>query len=163
MNDRFYQALCCAIKAYDGQYDNNGAHYYDRSDALYYGKNGVPYILHPLHVSTLVETEEDKIVALFHDIVECTEYTLDDIEAWGFGDLKDAVDCITQRKNIESYAEYIERVCSNPISLKVKIAYMRHYSDLSQLNTITEKDKKMHEKYCQWLPILESRLALHNL
>ena len=33
-----------------------------------FDKAGVPYILHPLHVALQMETEDEKIVALLHDI-----------------------------------------------------------------------------------------------
>ncbi len=39
-------------------------------------KNGLPYILHPLHVMATVKTVDEKIVAVLHDVVEDTPVTL---------------------------------------------------------------------------------------
>lgn len=53
-------------------------------------RSGVPYILHPIAVATIVSQEiglgsTSICAALLHDVVEDTEYTLDDIKAI-FGD-----------------------------------------------------------------------------
>ena len=39
-------------------------------------KGGMPYIYHPFHLAEQMNTEETVIVALLHDVVEDTAYTL---------------------------------------------------------------------------------------
>ena len=42
-------------------------------------KAGEPYILHPLRLMMSVDKDDEKIVAVMHDIVEDTDITLDDL------------------------------------------------------------------------------------
>lgn len=46
-------------------------------------KAGMPYILHPLRVMFAVNTLEQKIAAILHDIIEDTHITLMDLENAG--------------------------------------------------------------------------------
>ena len=48
-------------------------------------KSGMPYVFHPFHVAEQMTAEATTIVALLHDVVEDTDYTLEDIAAEGFG------------------------------------------------------------------------------
>jgi len=137
--DMFIKALSYAIKAHDSQYD----------------KAGEPYILHPLGVSELVEHEDEKVLAILHDIVEDTDFTLENVEAWGFGHLTDALDCLTRRKN-ETYAEFIRRILPNPLAVTVKIADMKH--NISRINNLPEHERGLTDRYNKWLPVLEKQL-----
>jgi len=66
-------------------------------------KGGNPYILHPLRIMLRASTEEERITALLHDIVEDTPLTLDDIKREGFDDkIVEAIDCLTRRQG-ETY------------------------------------------------------------
>ena len=47
-------------------------------------KSGIPYVFHPFHLAEQMETEETTIVALLHDVVEDTDYTLADLTEMGF-------------------------------------------------------------------------------
>ena len=47
-------------------------------------KGGNPYILHPIRVMERCETELEKITAVLHDVVEDSEYTLEDLRKKGF-------------------------------------------------------------------------------
>ncbi len=130
MNNKEYEALCLAVRAHDGQYD----------------KGGSPYILHPLAVMNLLSNENERILALLHDTVEDTDVTNEEVRE-GFGDvIADALDCLTHRKN-ETYEEYIDRVASNPLSVDVKLADLRHNMDLSRIPDPTEKDWERIRKY----------------
>ena len=46
----------------------------------------MPYVFHPFHLAEQMQDENTTIVALLHDVVEDTDYTLDDLRAMGFGD-----------------------------------------------------------------------------
>lgn len=111
------------------------------------GKAGVPYINHPLTVASLVDTEEEKIVALLHDTIEDTNITEQDLIDYGFpNEIVEAVKLLTHNKNVP-YMDYVAKIKDNELARKVKIADLTHNSDLSRLKEITEKDKKRYEKY----------------
>ena len=44
-----------------------------------YDKSGLPYITHPLHVAESMESEDECVVALLHDVLEDTDYTVKDL------------------------------------------------------------------------------------
>ena len=110
-------------------------------------KGGTPYILHPLAVMNRVETINEKIVAVLHDVVEDTEILLEDLRSYGFQEeIINAVDGLTRRVD-EPYDEFIDRVKNNSISRIVKLADIQENMDLSRLRDITDEDYKRNEKY----------------
>ncbi len=118
-------------------------------------KSGQPYFLHPVFVALNVETIEQKITALLHDVVEDTDITLVDLKNAGFSDeIVEAVGVMT--KTDESYDEYIKKVKTNTIAKAVKIADLRHNSDLTRFKEVTERDLKRVEKYKKALEYLSS-------
>lgn len=125
-------------------------------------KNSVPYILHPLTVMSFVSGDDEKIVAVLHDVVEDTDLTLDDLKEFGFDDvIVDAVDAVTKRKG-EDYFDYIARVKENPIAIEVKLADLKHNSDPSRFTW--DDPKKWYDnnvKYAEAQNILLSRKR-HN-
>ena len=111
-------------------------------------QGGHPYILHLEEVARLVKTEEEKVVALLHDIVEDTSVTLDDIYKTFGKVIGDAVDAMTKREGVEPFLGYLKRVQANPIARNVKIADMIHNSDLTRLPfPPREEDLQREEKY----------------
>ncbi len=112
-------------------------------------KSGLPYIFHPFHLAEQMKSEETVIVALLHDVVEDTEYTLQDIAGMGFSQqVLDALALMTHEKAVP-YMDYVERLKENPIAKTVKLADLRHNSDLSRLDTVDEKTLARIEKYKQ--------------
>ena len=47
-------------------------------------KSGMPYVFHPFHLAEQMQDEDSTIVALLHDVVEDTDYTLADLREMGF-------------------------------------------------------------------------------
>ena len=110
-------------------------------------KAGKPYIEHPLRVMNQVESEEEKIVAVLHDIVEDTEISLDDLRSEGFSEeVVSAVECLTKQDG-ENYDSYIERISFNPLAVKIKLADLEDNRDLTRLPEVTDKDLERIEKY----------------
>ena len=110
-------------------------------------KSGIPYVFHPIHLAEQMESEETAIVALLHDVVEDTEYTLQDIAAMGFPqEALEALALMTHDKAVP-YMDYVARLKGNPIARTVKLADLRHNSDLSRLDTVDEKALARIEKY----------------
>lgn len=89
-------------------------------------KLGVAYIEHPLGVMALVQTRDEKTVAVLHDVVEDSAVTLDDLRAAGFAEpLVRAVDALTKRPG-EPLTESMARVVVDPLALIVKHADLAH-------------------------------------
>ena len=110
-------------------------------------KSGMPYVFHPFHLAEQMETVETVVVALLHDIVEDTDYTIDDLKNMGFPNtVTDAIALMTHDANTE-YMDYVARIKNNPIAKAVKLADLRHNSDTTRLDDVTEKDLKRVEKY----------------
>lgn len=120
-------------------------------------KSGMPYVYHPFHLAEQMKTEETVIVALLHDVVEDTDYTLDDIRAMGFPDsVIEALALMTHDKSVP-YMDYVAKIKSNPVAKAVKLADLKHNSDLSRLDVVDEKARERVEKYKTAITILEEK------
>ena len=86
-------------------------------------KGGEPYILHPLRVMLEMDTHEEMMVAIMHDVLEDNKhYTIEGLRARGFSErILQAVMALTRMKE-ESYQEFIARACRDPLARKVKAA-----------------------------------------
>ncbi len=117
-------------------------------------KSGAPYIKHPLRIMDSMDTVEEKIVAVLHDAVKDSDLSLTSLVELGFSkEIVAAIDAITKRPQ-EDYEVYLNRVISNAIALKVKIADMLDNMDMSRIRQPTEKDYKRLKKYQETLPRL---------
>ena len=116
-------------------------------------KSGVPYIYHPNHVAEQMDTENECIIALLHDVVEDTNVTFKQLEEVFSKEIIDILKLLTREENIE-YDEYIKRIKNNSIACKVKIADLTHNLDKTRLDFVTEVDVKRNEKYKKALQIL---------
>ncbi len=118
-------------------------------------KSGMPYVFHPFHLAECMTDEYTTTVALLHDVVEDTDYTLSDLKDMGFPEkVTDALALLTHDKSVP-YMEYVERIKQNPIAREVKLADLTHNSDLSRLDTVDEKALKRVEKYKKAMEILK--------
>jgi (p)ppGpp synthase/HD superfamily hydrolase len=110
-------------------------------------KAKAPYILHPLRVMLGVETLEEKMAAVLHDVVEDTDVTLADLAAEGFSPaVVRAVDALTRRKG-EDYMDFVRRAGADPVARRVKLADLADNMDLSRLPNPGEADNVRLEKY----------------
>ena len=117
-------------------------------------KSGMPYVFHPFHLAEQMQTEETTIVALLHDVVEDTDYTLEDLAAMGFDPVViEALTLLTHDENV-SYMDYVQTIKDNPVAKEVKLADLQHNSDLSRLDTVDEKALARREKYLKALALL---------
>lgn len=120
-------------------------------------KSGLPYVFHPFTVAFNMEDEETCIVALLHDIVEDTPCTIEELEGCGFSnEVIEAIKCMTHDDSLE-YFEYVKKLSENEIASKVKIADLKHNSDKTRLDVITEKDEERYLKYKRALDFLENK------
>ena len=132
------RAILFAFDAHRGQYD----------------KSGLPYIAHPLHVAESMETEDECVVALLHDVLEDTDITIEDLTRIGISDRQIAALKLLCHDDSVSYLEYVQAIRVDQIARKVKLADLHHNSDLTRLNVITTQDIERVEKYKQAIEIL---------
>ena len=119
-------------------------------------KAGEDYIKHPEKVASFVKTDEEKAVAYLHDVIEDTELTLENLYEYDFSkEVIEAVDIITKKRG-EDYQSYLNSVKKNKLARAVKLADLRHNSDLTRLAKVTEKDIKRKEKYQKAIDFLNS-------
>lgn len=117
-------------------------------------KAGLPYIAHPLHLAEQMPDEISTTVALLHDVVEDTSLSLDDLKQLGFPpSVLTPLQLLTHAPGIP-YMDYIRNISQDPVARKVKLADLKHNSDLSRLDVITDKDRARVEKYMRAIEIL---------
>lgn len=111
--------------------------------------SGLPYMLHPYHVAEQMDDEDSTVVALLHDVVEDTDYSLKRLKEYGFTEEQiTALELLTHDLSIP-YEEYIKKVAENPLAAKVKLKDLEHNMDLSRLNKVRPVDLERVEKYQQ--------------
>ena len=120
-------------------------------------KAGADYILHPFRVSQLVKGGPTEItIALLHDVVEDTDTTLEDLRYEGFPEnVVNGVDAVTRRPE-ESRDIYLIRVKNNPSARLVKLADLKHNSDLSRIPDPKTKDRERVQNYQKEIAFLKS-------
>lgn len=102
-------------------------------------KNGMPYIYHPIHLAEQMSDELTTCVALLHDVIEDTDMTFEQLEAAGFGaEIIAALRLMTHDEDVP-YMDYVAEIKKNAIATKVKLADLKHNSDLSRLDYVDEK------------------------
>lgn len=187
------QAIELATKAHEGQWRNpepldHSKYFYILNDypdyenqGFFINENGFkisindtewviqkPYITHPLAVMDMMNTDEEKIVAILHDVIEDTEATLhsninlywimfEDTKYLLNGYVWAALYCTTQPNDnwdkfkekgcYQSYAGYIHNLATNKLATKVKIADIVH-------NLSGNPSDHAKQKYLKAIPIL---------
>ena len=123
------QQIC--QEAHDGQVD----------------KAGKPYYLHPFAVADMCETEEEKVVAYLHDVLEDSEYDEMYLRMCGFSEkVVEAVKTLTKDLD-EDYMQYIDRISQNKLATSVKLADLSHNMDIDRIDHPVEADYARVEKY----------------
>jgi len=140
------RAVCIMLEAHAGQVD----------------KGGVSYVNHPIYVALQMSTEDEKIVALLHDVVEDSDlFTIEYLRS-EFGDtIVDAVDALTKRVN-EPYVEYLERVKSNELARRVKVEDIKHNLDIFRIPEPSRYPESQKKKYRAALEHLTEGGAEHH-
>jgi hypothetical protein len=126
------RAIAIAAEAHAGQVD----------------KAGAVYVLHPLRMMLGLASNDERIVAVLHDVCEdCPGWTFDRLRQEGFAEhIIAALDSVTKRDG-EDYEAFVLRAASNPIGRRVKLADLRDNSDLARIAMPTPHDLERVEKY----------------
>lgn len=118
-------------------------------------KSGLPYVFHPFHLAEEMQDEQSTVAALLHDVAEDTDLSLEEIYEYGFGEeVMVALALLTHGDGVP-YMEYVAAIKQNPIARAVKLADLKHNSDLSRLDEISPKALERREKYLQAIALLE--------
>lgn len=118
-------------------------------------KSGLPYVFHPFHLAEQMTDELSTVAALLHDVVEDTPYTLADLREMGFPEeVLDALALLTHDDDTP-YLDYVARLKENPIARAVKLADLRHNSDLTRLDFVDARALERVEKYRRAMELLE--------
>ena len=127
-------------------------HHRDQTD-----KAGRPYFLHTLKVMHYLRSDDDELnaIAVLHDIVEDTPVTYHLLVGYGMSDrVIDGVRAMTKQPG-QTPEEYLAQILANPDAIRVKMADLRHNSDIRRLKGVTEKDIKRIEKYNKMYEVLK--------
>ena len=127
------KAIEIAVTAHAGQLD----------------KGGQPYILHPLWVMNKVRHlgEDTMIVAVLHDVVEDTPWTLELLREEGFnGTIITALQYLTKDPEVP-YDSYINSISTHTIATAVKLRDLEHNSKITRLKGLRKKDFERLAKY----------------
>lgn len=126
-------AILLAVQSHAGQYD----------------KAGQPYALHALKVLHYTKSDDEELqcIAVLHDVVEDCDVSWEDLIAAGMSDrVIRGVMALTKQRG-QSYAEYKALVFTNADAMRVKLADLRHNSDIRRLKGISERDKERILRY----------------
>lgn len=134
-----HKSLALATEAHQGQFD----------------KLGVPYIKHPEAVAFVLTLSpafhffdsEDKVTALsaayLHDVVEDTDYSLNDLLALGFNEsIVDAVSLLTFDNKKHTREEYYNSILRSPVARAVKVADLIHNNYHSRVVNLSEEQQE---------------------
>lgn len=142
--DLLASALKLMVNAHSGQFD----------------KGGNPYSLHPLKVMHYLKSDDEELmcIALLHDTIEDTNTTYEDLKNVGMTSrIIDAVRMLTKQRG-QTYSEYKECVFSNQDAMLVKLADLRHNTDIRRLKGVTDKDIARVAKYHLFYTEIQGKL-----
>ena len=114
-------------------------------------KGGEPYIFHLIEVERSVRNYPVYVraAALLHDIIEDTSINENDLITYGFYfNTVNLVKILTKRTDI-SYDDYIKHISLNKEATVIKLADLKHNSDLTRLKGVTSKDLDRLSKYAK--------------
>jgi len=122
--------------------------------AGYLAPNDEPYILHPLRVMLALEGDEERIVAVLHDVVEKTGWSLDNLRSEDFPEhILAAIDSVTRRHG-EEYTDFVQRTRENDLGRRVKIADLKDNIKTVQSYRESADAREKLAKYQQALRVL---------
>ena len=111
-------------------------------------KGGQPYILHPLRLMAQMSTDNERLVAILHDVLEDGDVTASDLRQAGMPEqVVAAVELLTRPKGNHDYQEYVAALKPDPLTRRVKMADLEDNLDLRRLDALDPAAVKRTEKY----------------
>lgn len=127
------KAVAIAAKAHMDKTDNGGQ----------------AYIMHPIRLVMRLRTRDEELmsIAILHDVIEDSEWTLEMLEHEGFSKrVVNALAMLTHEPE-DSYEEYIRKISTNMDAILVKLEDLRDNSDITRLKGLRYKDIERVRKY----------------
>lgn len=138
-------------------------------------KSGEPFIMHPIAVASIVARElelgDDPIISAFlHDVVEDTDFSVEDIRSRFGDDVAFLVDTVTKRKKdsyehskqIDNYRQILESVHYDIRALLIKLADRLH--NMRTLDSMrADKQMKIAGETDYFYAPLANRLGLYHI
>ncbi len=125
-----------------------------------FDRGGAPYILHPLKVMHYLKSDDEELmcIALGHDVIEDTSVTYKDLRDAGISErVISGIRALTKVPG-QTYDEYKEGVFASEDAMRVKMADLRHNTDIRRLKGVSEKDIARMAKYHQFFMEIKSRI-----
>ena len=126
---------------------------------------GDDYITHPVAVCEIVKDsgygEDYQITALFHDLLEDTDATEEEILQLGSEEILTAVKLLTKQKGYDM-AEYIGAIKANKLAFAVKAADRLHNLQCALVTDVAFKRKyisETNEWYLDFSPEIKNAVA----
>ena len=134
------EAILLARRFHDGQVD----------------KGGRPYIEHPLRVMNRVTSDDEKLAAIMHDLLEDTELSSTDLAVAGCPSrVLQALDALTRRSG-ETYDDFVKRAAEDRLARVVKLADIDDNLDPERLALLNpDEAARLREKYRRARAIVE--------
>ena len=111
-------------------------------------KRGTQYYFHPIEVAKKLKekgfNETYQITGLFHDLLEDTKTTYNELLEISNKEIADAVVLLTKQKNY-NMEEYIDNISKNQIAKMVKLADRIHNLEEIQFTNIEFKKRYLKE------------------
>lgn len=127
---------------------------------------GTPYYTHPLQVAKILKdkgfSEDYQIVGLFHDLLEDTDTTYNEILKLSNKTIAYAVKLLTKEDGY-IMKEYIERIQNNEIAKMVKLADRLHNISETHLASEEFKQKYIKETVEWYLPLAKDTVFEEDL
>jgi hypothetical protein len=159
----FDEAAGKLIALVEAWFPGRAAHIAAEAHLGQFDKAGAPYVFHPMQLAMETTDIAERTVALLHDVVEDSRWTLDALSREGCPSaVLRAVDALTRRSG-ETYDEFISRVARDRLATRVKLLDLGHNSDLSRIPNPTHTDRARVEKYRDAAARLRSELEKRSL
>jgi len=134
------RAIAIATQAHAGQLD----------------KGGAPYVLHPLRVMQKQTSEEARIVAVLHDVLERGPgWTPARLAQEGFAAPVLAALAAVCRREGEDEVQATLRAAADPLALSVKLAELADNCDLSRIAAPSDDDRARAQKCRDAIDLIE--------
>lgn len=122
-------------------------------------KAGVPYICHPIMVSSCCKDMMTKCVALLHDVLEDTDVTAEELLARGVApEVVDAVRLLTHSDKGKQYLDYVRRIADSGNVAAMAVKYLDLCDNLGELRDRHGVVPPKRDKYLQARGILSEVL-----
>lgn len=119
-------------------------------------KGGYPYVFHPFYLATQMDGEDAVCTALLHDVLEDhgDRYSLDALARAGFPEaVLRALRLLTHAEGVP-YMDYVRALAQDAIARRVKLADLRHNTDVRRLNGVRPKK---YDLYLQAIGYLQAQ------